>query len=76
MVFVGLLLKISPRVMFVTQLLGTAVGVLASTISYQMVITFARDGTIVLNQGLWPNVGAGATNSTSPPPPCFMPFLC
>ena len=78
---VGILLKISPRVMFVTQLLGTGVGVLSSTLScvrpplpaltncdiwvrYQMVIGFSRSGTIVLNQGLWPNVGAGATNST------------
>jgi hypothetical protein len=90
---VGILLKISPRVMFVTQLLGTGVGVLSSTIScvrpplpaltncdiwvrYQMVIGFSRSGTIVLNQGLWPNVGAGATNSTGFPFCCFLfPFL-
>jgi len=58
----GLLLKINPRVMFLTQLLGTAVGVLASTLSYMLVIHLSTNGTIDLNQSLWPNTGAQTTN--------------
>ena len=65
----GLLLKISPRVMFLTQLLGTAVGVLASTGSYMMVIALSQSGTIDLNQSLWPNTGAQTTNSKKRRPP-------
>ena len=54
----ALYLQVRPRAMFHAQLLGAAIGVLASASTFLVVLELNDSGKIILGSGEWPAIGA------------------